>query len=207
MYDFDVYQGAEQYATRDSAIGISGGAVMKMIRNVPEQRNHKIFADNFFSSITLASRLRSKGIYYTGTIRNNRIPKDVNLKSEQQLKKESRVSFDYAVHDAKQVALVRWHDNHCVTLVSTLVGVEPVGEVRRFSQQQKRHIQISCPAVVSSYNRGMGGVDLCDSLCNLYRSKLWSKRWYLNIFFYPINLCCNNAWILCRRDCLSLIHI
>ena len=101
MYDFDVYQGAEQNATRDSAIGISGGAVMKMIRNVPEQRNHKIFADNFFSSIALASRLRSKGIYYTGTICNNLIPKDVNLKSDQQLKKESRGSFDYAVHDAK----------------------------------------------------------------------------------------------------------
>lgn len=46
----------------------------------------------------------------------------------------------------------------------------------------------------------MGGVDLADMLVSLYRIPLRTKRYYLRIFAYLIDLCICNAWLLARRD-------
>ena len=50
----------------------------------------------------------------------------------------------------------------------------------------------------------MGGIDKSDMLVHLYRTPMKSKRWYLRLFGYIIDLCVVNAWLLYKRDSMAL---
>ena len=71
-------------------------------------------------------------------------------------------------------------------------------------QQTKRRGPIPCPSVILSYNAHMGGIDKSDMLVSLYKTPMKSKRWYLRLFAYCIDVAVVNAWLLYRRDCVSL---
>ncbi|XP_047135383.1 piggyBac transposable element-derived protein 2-like [Hydra vulgaris] len=101
--------------------------------------------------------------------------------------------------DGVDVSVVSWFENKVVTLMSNFIGSEPSIEVRRFSRKDMCHINISCPGVVTIYNKHMGGVDLLDSLLGYYRNKIWSKKWYHRIFFHLIDMSIINAWILWQK--------
>ena len=55
----------------------------------------------------------------------------MKLKSEKDLKGIGRVAMDYRVNGEGDVIIVRWLDNGVVQLVSTLVGIEPMGTVKK----------------------------------------------------------------------------
>ena len=57
---------------------------------------------------------------------------------------------------------VQWNDNHPVIVGTNCDGVEPTGFVKRWSSKEKKEISVRIPHVVQSYNKYMGGVDLCD---------------------------------------------
>lgn len=50
----------------------------------------------------------------------------------------------------------------------------------------------------------MGGVDLADMLIELYRTDHKSKRWYMRIFYWIIDVCIVNGWLLYKRHCAQL---
>ena len=50
LYDFDVYQGGSGERT---ALGQGGDVIMKLTSTLPEHKNHKIYADNLFTSVPL----------------------------------------------------------------------------------------------------------------------------------------------------------
>jgi len=93
--------------------------------------------------------------------------------------------------DYVTLSVVRWFDNRAVTILSTFVGAQPVGETKRFSRVARAEQQVACPRVVRVYNAHMAGVDLLDSLIGLYRTHIRSKKWYHRIFFslYGLNYC------------------
>uniref|UniRef100_A0AAV2LC55 PiggyBac transposable element-derived protein domain-containing protein n=1 Tax=Knipowitschia caucasica TaxID=637954 RepID=A0AAV2LC55_KNICA len=43
-----------------------------MTSTLPAGKNHKVFADNYFTSVPLVEHLKERGIYYIGTVRMNR---------------------------------------------------------------------------------------------------------------------------------------
>lgn len=90
LYQFEVYQGQSK---KKYEHGLGGGTVLQMCSLIPENKNFKVAADNFFSSIDLAAELQKKGIYYVGTLRQNRL-QDCKLMTEKELRKEGRGSFD-----------------------------------------------------------------------------------------------------------------
>lgn len=53
--------------------------------------------------------------------------------------------------------------------------------------------------MVKQYNRHMGGVDLLDSLIGRYRIKMWSRKWYMRLFYHLLDITVINAWLLMRR--------
>ncbi|XP_030257616.1 piggyBac transposable element-derived protein 3-like [Sparus aurata] len=106
-------------------------------------------------------------------------------------------------NDAK-LAVVKWADSKTVTLVSSCASVNPVGQVRRYSKEEKKKISVPCPKIVSEYNTHMGGVDLADTMIALYRTPAKSHRWYLAIFWQMVDIAVNNAWLLHRRDAAPL---
>ena len=73
-----------------------------------------------------------------------------------------------------------------------------------FIRSQKKHIAVDRPHVIGVYNKGMGGVDLMDMMCTLYKFKLRSKRWYMYIFYHTLTIALANAWFLYKRNCKIL---
>ncbi|KAJ8416033.1 hypothetical protein AAFF_G00380550 [Aldrovandia affinis] len=163
-----------------------------------------IFADNFFTSLEIVRYLKDKNCRYTGTARDNRIGKPP-LKSSKEMEKKAvpRGTCDHITSDDGILAL-RWKDNKVVTLLSTDMGVEPMSSVYRYCSDTKKKEQVSCPAVIKSYNANIGGIDKSDMLVHLYRTPLKSKRWYMRLFAYAIDVSLTNAWLIYRRDCKAL---
>ena len=198
LHDFDVYQGKTDKAGEKSGLGMTGNVVMNMVRNLQEDQNFIIFADNLFSSLKLVEELKSKGFWFVGTVRENRL-KGCDLKGEKALKKEKRGAMDSKVELNSNVVVVRWFDNRKVDLISSCIGVEPLKKATRYDKKQRETVEIDCPAIVQEYNANMGGVDLLDSLTSLYKYSIKSRRWYLYIFFHTINMAVVNAWLWYRR--------
>ncbi|XP_065639594.1 piggyBac transposable element-derived protein 3-like [Hydra vulgaris] len=125
LYDFDVYQGKEMESSKASTYGVGASVVLNMLSSLPSGHNFKVFADNFFTSLTLLDVLKERAIWFVGAIRTNRLNM-CPLLCEKDLRKEGRGSYDYRTDTYFNLILVRWYDNKAVTLVSSYVGIEPV---------------------------------------------------------------------------------
>lgn len=198
LYDFDVCQGGENPNEEKSDVGATGDVVLKMTSTLPAGKNHKVFADNFFTSVPLVERLKQRGIYCIGTVQMNRV-KNCKLLDEEELKTKGRGSLDFRVNQENNI-IVRWYDSKAVNLLSSFVGVEPLGNVRRWDRKAKSYIMVPRPAIVDTYNRFTGGVDLLDMLSALYKFNCRSRRWYIYIWWHTVTVAVINAWIRYRRD-------
>lgn len=158
LYDFDVYQGGDGTRTE---LGQGADVVLKLTSTLPQHCNYKIYADNLFTGLPLIAELNSRGIVYTGTVRQNRLH-GCQLKDEKEMKKEGRGAYDYKIEENNNIVAVRWYDNKAVTLLSTHTGVQPLGQAKRWDKKQKQHVNIPMPAVIHDYNQHMGGIDLLD---------------------------------------------
>ena len=177
-YDFFFYDGKTPLVKE--SLGLQpADFVLKLCEGLPTNLNYKIYFDNFFNFLELQIQLKDYGIWSSGTIRANRLwGCDKVLKDEKSLKKEGRGSYDYQVEKGSGVTVIRWFDNKIVQLTSTITGVNPVKQVKRWDRKEKKYIQVNCPAIVVDYNQHMGGVDLFDMLMSLYRLDHKSKKWY-----------------------------
>ena len=207
-YDMEVYSGKQDNSLIDGETdcGASSNVVVRLCRCVPDHQNYKVYFDNYFNSPNLQICLLRRGIHSLGTIRVNRVSQS-NLMSDNEMKKKGRGTITDKIatirpsanEDGMQLSLVKWYDNRAVTFLSSFVGSEPVGEIKRWCKVKKKEISISCPKVVEEYNKHMGGVDLLDSLTGLYRTKIRSKKWYHKMFFHLLDQTVVNAWLLYRR--------
>lgn len=100
--------------------------------------------------------------------------------------------------------VLRWFDKKSVDVVSSYVGLNPVGEVRRWDKKAKQFIKVKQPNIIETYNKLMGGVDLSDSLVSLCKEKMKSRRWYMYIFWHTILIAAVNAWVWYKRHCIRL---
>ena len=201
LHDWDVYQGSANKNPKDkSPLGLSGEVDMKMAEKLPQGKNFKIYADNFFSSLQLVKELKEKSIWYVGTVRENRL-KGCSLKPEKELKKQARGSYHALVEAGSNITVVRWLDNRKVDLISSCSGVDPVSTASRYDRKEKEIVPIPCPNIVKDYNKNMGGVDLLDSLTSLYKYPIKSRRWYMYIFYHTISMSVVTAWLWHRRHC------
>ena len=75
---------------------------------------------------------------------------------------------------------------------------------KRYDRTIKKHVDVDRPAVVGAYNANMGGIDLFDMMCTLYKRQIKSRRWYLYLFYHSLTMVMANAWFLYRRESKSL---
>lgn len=200
-YDFIFYTGKGEKSEHCFCTKI----VLELCETVPRRINHKLYCDNYYTTIALQVELHKLGIFTVGTVRSNRLPGLV-MKTEKEFAKEGRGSMDYRVAevDGIQICATRWYDNGVVNCLSTLYACLPVDLVQRWSTKEKKHVEIMRPNVVAAYNQHMGGVDLLDMLISLYRIEVRSKKYYMKIIFHLIDLCVVNAWLLYRRHCAQI---
>lgn len=169
IYDFVLYGGEDTFRfhrfSEEETLGFGAQIVLALCQSI-KRRPAMVFFDNFFTSPEVLYILRQNyGIFALGTVRNNRLRGAENvLTSEKMLKKKERGSYSQVVCNNNKLAVVRWNDNKCVTLISSYTNSEPVQKIKRYSKDAKRKVDMDCPNVVKNYNKHMGGVDLADML-------------------------------------------
>ena len=65
-----------------------------------------------------------------------------------------------------------------VKLVSNIHGVDPIDQVERYSQAEKKRVKVDRPLLIAKYNQGMGGVDVFDGHVASYRISIRGKKWW-----------------------------
>ncbi|XP_066946080.1 piggyBac transposable element-derived protein 3-like [Macrobrachium rosenbergii] len=157
--------------------------VMDMWQPVVNKYSRHIF-DNFFTSYALMVDLTKQGFRACGTIRENRTGK-CPLLPKKEIEKKERGSYDY--RSDNMVLCARWNDNSIVTDASNYYGVSPIQKVNRWVKNEGKR-RVEQPYLISMYNKGMGGVDVCDKMLSTYRPRMRSKKWWWNIFSQLLNL-------------------
>lgn len=196
IHDFDIYQPA--IGNVQSDLSRSSAVVDHMASHLPAGMNYKLFADNYFTSVRLIEKLKKKDIYYIGTVRLDRL-KNIEIDNDKVMRKKGRGAFVSRVEEKTNVICTRWHDNKVVSLVSSYVGTDPVSIARRWDKKEKQFLEVTRPAIVTEYNRFMGGIDLLNMCSGLYRFPIRSHRWYLYVFYHTLRMALVNAWFVYKR--------
>ena len=153
--------------------------------------------DNWFFTLPLLTKSKTMGILSVFTFYSNRLG-GCPLMSEKSLKKWGHGSFDCREDFNTRTHLLKWFENKCVAVGSSIAGVECFITVERYDLAQTK-VKIYCPDMVSQYNHSMDRVDLANALIVLYRTNIITrKRWYLKLIFHCVDVVRANAWLLCH---------
>ena len=195
-------------AGKDPDLGFGGNLVMNFadVLLARGQYPYHLCFDGFFTSVTLVSALKKKGVRATGTIRESRTEK-CPLMSAEHMKTMKKGYCDFRVEENDEIILCRWHGNGIISLCSNAVGIEPVNEIHCFASD-KEIPQISQPSIVKLYDECREGVAKMEQITSKYRVRIRSKKWYSVLVSYMIDIAMSNAWQLHRAcnpgACLDL---
>lgn len=204
LANFEIYQGKNPRSKTEyeERFGKCIAPLFNMIDDFEDDVRALPFSfyfDNLFTGIPALVHLKSLGYNGTGTMRENRLPKDCPLKE----KKKETIKLGRGYMSSKSIEglnvhVTKWVDNSVVTVASTVYGMKPVTTALRYSAEEKAKIEVPRPLVVAKYNKGMGGVDRMDENVSLYRIGIHGKKWWSSIFTWMIDVSIQNAWQLHR---------
>ena len=103
------------------------------VKAFQDNRISKCF-DNWFCTMQLLLTMQSLGIPTTATSRANRLA-GCPLKSDKELKKDSRGSSSYKTDANSGILMLGWYDNKSVQLVSTFRSPDSAGTVKRWDSK------------------------------------------------------------------------
>lgn len=200
--DFFLYNGKGDLIVEEEifqGLDIGGKAVLKLISTFPQ--GISVYMDRFFNSVLLLDLLHSeREATGTGTIQNQRIPKNSKLKEDLELKRIGRGSVDQSIRSDGQICIVKWFDNRGVVLMSNKEGIAPIEKCRRWCRVRKEYIDVDRPFIVKMYNHNMGGVDFLDRLISYYRMSARTRKWTIRVIMHFIDFSIAASWIEYRRD-------
>ncbi len=205
VVSFDLYQGKGLglHTTENvKAVGAAGASVLDVLDLMPEGKRklpYHIFADNFFSSQKLIDVLLEKNYQYTGTIRQDRVKGKPPLTSVDKFKKMARGYHETVVLKDQSQIITRWNDNAPVTMISSILGDQPMRTASRYLRTAKNYTDIPQPHIVHQYNNYMGGVDRFDQNNNHIRVTIGGKKWYWSVVTWLLDTAVQNAWQLHKK--------
>lgn len=156
-YKFNIYTGKSKHKVEKSL----GENVVKKCEGL-EFKNHKLYFDNYFSSVKLLEDLKQMNIYKCATI--NPTQKELPIFKSDKILKQG--DFDYYTSDSG-LYVVKWKDKRSVHLISNYHNPDELTTVQRKDKTGKKE-DIPCPKVLVDYNRHMNAVDKLDQLKSAY---------------------------------------
>lgn len=165
-----------------SSVPLSEFIVLKLMEPYTGS-GRTVTTDNFFTSLSLATKLITKRTTLVGTIRQNKreLPKPAKLK------KDNMSRFSTILYKSENCTL-------------TIYKSKPNKKVLLLSSKHKS-VKIEkdgkrLPETVVFYNNTKYGVDMTDQMARKYTVKAGSRRWPLQVFYNTLDLAGINAWIL-----------
>ena len=185
------------------AWGAAGRRVIELLEFVTT-RWHRVYTDNYYTSIALANELLRMGIYLVGTIRANMIPCKA-LKQKFGTAKHPKPSR----HNPKG----KWHsvststltihalmDSSVVYVLDTISSSDSSAEIER--REGANEINFDGPSAVNDYNAHMGGVDQWDQMRTSRAFSVEqvgkSNKWTTTLFLSFISMAASNAFCIYR---------
>ena len=186
---FEIYTGK---VTGAPDVNLGARVVLSVADNILDKGYHLYF-DNFFASPDLALKLLERSTPSIAMARSNRkhFPRELQQLAST-LSRGEHVSAQ--IFDGKVQCLV-WKDKKQVAFINTLCDPTEITTVARKNSDGSQ-MQAACPATVKLYNANMGGVDLADQKRKAYTCSRKSKKWYMRLFWYVVDLSIVNAHIL-----------
>lgn len=193
LLKFKIYEG-KSITTEEGTLGER--TVLELTQHFQNQ-SHIIFFDNFFTSFELLSRLLSRNIFACGTFRVNRrhFPKEL-LENQKRMKMgDSKFAM------AGDISITVWRDRgkKPVVIASNYHNPTNITTVQRTNKEGKKE-EVTCPYPVHDYNKYMGGVDNFDQLREYYSISKKSCRWWMKLFYFFIDSCIVNAYIIYNEN-------
>ncbi|XP_035825850.1 piggyBac transposable element-derived protein 4-like [Aplysia californica] len=139
-------------------------------------KGHKLFVDNWYSSVDLFSFLHSKGTSCCGTLRANRAPLCLRQLQIPKGRTESCVS--------EPLLAQKFVDKRDVYMLTTCHPPQGTGEK---------------PPAIVEYNQKMGAVDRHDQMLQPYDATRKSLKWYKKLCIRFIQIGLLNAFILYQK--------
>ena len=208
--NFSVYLGKPTGGERENNLGKK--VVLEMSKDLVGNHNH-VYFDNFFTSTELLEELLAKGLYGCGTIRSNRKglpdelrPKTKNNKNKnlaKTIKNVLKKPGDSVVLQNGSITALAWLEKKSrkpVLIACTNSSPDSPQEVVPRKQKDGSRIDVPCPLPVKDYNGSMNGVDRTDQMRTEYVTTRMSKRWWLYIFYFLVDLAIANAFALFRES-------
>ena len=193
---FEVYTGATPGATE---VGLGASVVKTMVEPL-YGKGYYVFYDNFFSSVSLARDLLDNKVYTIGTTRVNRKNWPNCLKALKELQKSmSRGDNMSSTVEGGRVECLVWKDNRCVPFINTICPPGQGETVQRRAKDGTRQ-PVNCPRLVKLYNQFMGGVDMADARRKNYTCSRRSRRWWLRLFYFLVDVSVVNSYILAQES-------
>ena len=192
LCDFDIYVGR----TSDGIEHDLAFSVVTKLCQTLYGKWHKVFLDNFFTTLKLVEHLFENKVLSCGTFRSGRkgFPKELFDKKE--IKKLQR--GEVMCRRKGPIVALTWLDNKPVHVVSTFSKPPEEGCKPPVKRRKKDGVQqeVPCPGMISAYNKYMGVVDRNDQMKSYYESRIRTKKWWPRIVFDLIERCAINAHIL-----------
>jgi hypothetical protein len=212
-YNYYWYGGASE--SRPEGVTATAWPVQHLLDSTVEKlqhKNHLLAIDNWFTSSHSFAWLAKNGFAAVGTVgpgkldRENVSKRKLGFPTAGIFKKgRTRARAAYIVHrglikkgnDAEvPVWVTAWQDRNPVHFMSTYPP--KLGTCTRKVRVDKvwhRGIYPR-PSVAHHYNQSMGGTDLHDQRCSLFRTTVRSDRWHVRVLTDTFNSMMQNAFIL-----------
>ncbi|KAK2580001.1 hypothetical protein KPH14_010766 [Odynerus spinipes] len=176
----------EKDEQRPSSMPLSEYVVLKLVEPYAGC-GRNVTTDNFFTSMSLATKLLAKKTTLVGTIRANK----------RELPKPAKQSKD----NMPRFSTLLYRSENCVL---TIYKSKPNKRVAVLSSRHKfvkidKSNRKMLPDSIQFYNKTKFGVDMTDQMARKYTVKSSSRRWHLQIFFNILDLAAINAWILYKE--------
>ena len=147
---------------------------------------HRLFGDNFFSSVKLCNKLRNDfGISYLGTLRKIRreIP-------EYLLKIKGISPYTSTFLFNNDITLVSYiaRKNRSVLLLSNMHHDKAITDTVKLK-----------PAIIMDYNKYKSGVDVLDHLLKEYRPYKATRRWPCAVFFDLLSISSHASYVIYKH--------
>ncbi|KAF2882473.1 hypothetical protein ILUMI_23698, partial [Ignelater luminosus] len=142
-----------------ASFGKCAAPLIQMLDGLPARIKHLplyLYFDNLFTSILYWWKCKS-----------------ADMKEQ----KQSQGTYDFQYDKENNIIVVKWMDNAVVSAASTVFGIQPITQVQRYSQRQKKKITVRRPSTITNYNKYMGEADRMDQNISAYRVSIRAKRW------------------------------
>lgn len=174
--------------TTNENLGHSQSVVVKLLEVINPKEGRILYADNFYSSISLVRNLFEMKILYCGTLRSNRrgVPKDIGTK----MKKGEVVGIEQ-----DGVKIIKWVDKRPVLMITS--DPRHTSALLKTGKHNRSGEEIHKPKCVIDYNMAKKGVDLSDQMSSYHTSVRKSVKWYRKVMFEVLlGTTVVNAWIV-----------